>query len=75
MTKTASTEHYLVDQLLSTLISKDDIASTARSFLEANSGVEVCQKMLKMWERFVSTSFFPRNFTLNLPIYQSNYCL
>lgn len=57
MTKTASTEHYLVDTLLSTLISKDDIVSTARSFLEANSGVEVCQKMLRMWERFVSTSF------------------
>ena len=53
MTKTASTEHCLVDTLISTLISKDDVVSTARSFLEANSGVEVCQKMLEIFERFV----------------------
>ncbi|PWA82767.1 hypothetical protein CTI12_AA175490 [Artemisia annua] len=50
MTKTASAEHCLVDTLISTLISKDDVMSTARSFLEANSGVEVCQKMLEMFE-------------------------
>ncbi|GKC70164.1 hypothetical protein Tco_1116047 [Tanacetum coccineum] len=50
MTKTASAEHSLVDTLISTLISKDDVVSTARSFLEANSGVEVCQKMLEMFE-------------------------
>ncbi|KAF5784605.1 hypothetical protein HanXRQr2_Chr10g0418761 [Helianthus annuus] len=50
MTKTESAEHFLVDTLLSTLISKDDVASTARSFLEANSGVEVCEKMLEMRE-------------------------
>lgn len=50
VTKTASTEHFLVDTLLSNLISNDDIASTAHSFLEANNGVEVCQKMLEMWE-------------------------
>ncbi|XP_076904921.1 uncharacterized protein LOC143560521 [Bidens hawaiensis] len=51
MTKAESTEHFLVDTLLSTLISKDDVASAAHSFLKANSGVEVCQKMLEMWER------------------------
>lgn len=51
VTKTASMEHFLVDTLLSTLISKDNVASTAHSFLEANSGVEVCQKMLEIWER------------------------
>ncbi|KAF5807780.1 hypothetical protein HanXRQr2_Chr05g0237461 [Helianthus annuus] len=50
ITKTASTENLLVDTLLSTLINKDDVESTARSFLEANSGVEVCQKMLEIWE-------------------------
>ncbi|KAI3670346.1 hypothetical protein L1987_87937 [Smallanthus sonchifolius] len=50
MTKTVSSEHFLVDTLLSTLVSTDDVASTAHSFLEANSEVEVCQKMLEMWE-------------------------
>ncbi|KAL4566037.1 hypothetical protein LXL04_030146 [Taraxacum kok-saghyz] len=51
VTKNASLEHFLVDTLLSTLISKDNIASTAHSFLEANSGgVEVCQKLLQMRE-------------------------
>ncbi|XP_071724330.1 uncharacterized protein [Rutidosis leptorrhynchoides] len=44
----ASTEHFLLDTLLSTLINKDDIASTAHSFLEANSGVDMCQRMLEM---------------------------
>ncbi|CAI9291684.1 unnamed protein product [Lactuca saligna] len=50
VTKTSSSEHFLIDTLLSTLITKDNIPSTAHSFLEANSGVEVCQKMLQMWE-------------------------
>ncbi|XP_076902547.1 uncharacterized protein LOC143557331 [Bidens hawaiensis] len=50
ITKTVSTESYLVDTLLSTFVNKDDVASTARSFLEANKGVEVCQKMLEIWE-------------------------
>ncbi|XP_076932770.1 uncharacterized protein LOC143598445 [Bidens hawaiensis] len=50
ITKTVSTESYLVDTLLSTLVNKDDVASTARSFLEANKGVEVCQKMLEIWD-------------------------
>ncbi|XP_023760484.1 uncharacterized protein LOC111908928 [Lactuca sativa] len=50
VTKTASSEHFLIDTLLSTLITKDNIPSTAHSFLEANSGVEVCQKMLQIWE-------------------------
>lgn len=50
MTKGESKEHFLVDTLISTLISKEDVQSTAHSFLEANSGVEVCQKMLEIWE-------------------------
>lgn len=58
MTKAESTEHFLVDTLLSTLISKDDVASAAHSFLKANSGAEVGQKMLEMWERYVINLFF-----------------
>ncbi|KAI3820255.1 hypothetical protein L1987_07799 [Smallanthus sonchifolius] len=56
MAKTVSTENILVDTLLSTLINKDDVASTAHSFLEANSGVEVCQKMLEIWESLKPSS-------------------
>ncbi|KAJ9560473.1 hypothetical protein OSB04_005633 [Centaurea solstitialis] len=50
-TDNESTEHCLIDTLLSTLINKDEVASTAHSFLEANIGVDVCQKMLKRWDR------------------------
>ncbi|KAL8224655.1 hypothetical protein R6Q59_000251 [Mikania micrantha] len=50
MTKAVYTESCLVDTLLSTIIKKDDVASVAQSFLEANSGLEVCQKMLEIWE-------------------------
>ncbi|KAK9080827.1 hypothetical protein SSX86_000585 [Deinandra increscens subsp. villosa] len=50
MKNTVSTENYLVDTLLSTMIDKDDVESTAHSFLEANSGVEACEKMLEIWE-------------------------
>ncbi|KAI3685278.1 hypothetical protein L6452_34519 [Arctium lappa] len=49
-TDNESTEHLLIDTLLSTLINKDEVASTAHSFLEANIGVDVCQKMLKRWD-------------------------
>nr|XP_043637569.1 uncharacterized protein LOC122608533 [Erigeron canadensis] len=45
-----STEYLLIDTLLSTLTEKDEIASTAHSFLEANSGIDVCQEMLKVWD-------------------------
>lgn len=47
--ESTSMEHFLLDSLLSTLVSKDEVASVARSFLEANSSVEVCQRMLDMW--------------------------
>ncbi|KAI3806728.1 hypothetical protein L1987_22642 [Smallanthus sonchifolius] len=43
-------ENFLVDALISTLINKDEIASMSHSFLEANNGVDVCQKMLKIWD-------------------------
>ncbi|KAK6116160.1 hypothetical protein DH2020_008429 [Rehmannia glutinosa] len=42
-------EQILLDSLLTTLFGKDEITSTAHSFLEAHSGVEVCQKLLNMW--------------------------
>ncbi|KAI3460057.1 hypothetical protein Pfo_016720 [Paulownia fortunei] len=42
-------EQILLDFLLTTMFGKDEIMSTAHSFLEAHSGVEVCQKLLKMW--------------------------
>ncbi|CAI9266470.1 unnamed protein product [Lactuca saligna] len=42
---------HLVVTLLSTLINNDEVASTAHSFLEANSGVDVCQKILQIWDR------------------------
>ncbi|KAL2520695.1 hypothetical protein Fot_24618 [Forsythia ovata] len=45
----ASTEQSLLDSLLETMFGKDEIASTAHEFLEAYSGIEVCQKILKMW--------------------------
>ncbi|CAI9757866.1 unnamed protein product [Fraxinus pennsylvanica] len=42
-------EQTLLDSLLATMFGKDEIASTAHEFLEAYSGIEVCQKILKMW--------------------------
>ncbi|KAL9144026.1 hypothetical protein ABFS82_14G271000 [Erythranthe guttata] len=42
-------EEVLLDSLLTTLFGKDDIGPNALSFLEAHGGVEVCQKLLKMW--------------------------
>ncbi|KAL8511791.1 hypothetical protein ACS0TY_018284 [Phlomoides rotata] len=44
-----SEEQILLDSLLSTVIDEDEIASIALSFLEAHSGVEICQKLLTMW--------------------------
>ncbi|KAL6527282.1 hypothetical protein OROGR_016372 [Orobanche gracilis] len=39
-----------LDSLLTTLFAKDEITyDAAHSFLEAHSGVEVCQQLLKMW--------------------------
>ncbi|CAK9149032.1 unnamed protein product [Ilex paraguariensis] len=44
-------EQLFLESLLGTLNGKDEVASTAEAFLEANSGVEVCERMLKMWNR------------------------
>lgn len=45
----ASEEQILLDSLVNTLIHEDEIASTALTFLEANSGIEICQKLLTTW--------------------------
>ncbi|KAL0289469.1 UNVERIFIED_CONTAM: hypothetical protein Scaly_2702100 [Sesamum calycinum] len=42
-------EQILLDALLTAMFGKDETTSTANSFLEAHSGVEECQKLLKMW--------------------------
>ncbi|CAA2967567.1 Hypothetical predicted protein [Olea europaea subsp. europaea] len=44
-----SMEQTLLDSLLATMFGKDEIESTAHEFLEAYGGIEVCQKILKMW--------------------------
>ncbi|KAL4649443.1 hypothetical protein ACB092_01G014100 [Castanea dentata] len=41
-------ENSLLESVLTTLISKDDVSS-ARAFLEANGSHESCQRLLKMW--------------------------
>ncbi|XP_076941433.1 uncharacterized protein LOC143610985 [Bidens hawaiensis] len=43
-------ENFLIDSLVSTLVSTDEVASASYSFLEAYSGVDVCEKMLKIWD-------------------------
>ncbi|XP_015071970.1 uncharacterized protein LOC107016011 isoform X2 [Solanum pennellii] len=50
-TDDASVEQNLLDNLLETVIGRDAAASTAHAFLEANSGVEVCQRLLTKWKR------------------------
>nr|XP_009770627.1 PREDICTED: uncharacterized protein LOC104221294 isoform X2 [Nicotiana sylvestris]XP_016462726.1 PREDICTED: uncharacterized protein LOC107785852 isoform X2 [Nicotiana tabacum] len=50
-TDDVSVEENLLDTLLETLIGKDDAASTAHAFLEANGGMEVCQNLLTKWKR------------------------
>ncbi|KAA8538126.1 hypothetical protein F0562_027734 [Nyssa sinensis] len=44
-----SQEQILLESLMGTLVGKDEVAPTAHAFLEANSGVEVCQRFLKIW--------------------------
>ncbi|WMV26951.1 hypothetical protein MTR67_020336 [Solanum verrucosum] len=50
-TDDASLEQNLLDNLLETVIGRDDVASTSHAFLEANSGVEVCQRLMTKWKR------------------------
>ncbi|KAF5945731.1 hypothetical protein HYC85_015959 [Camellia sinensis] len=42
-------EQLLLESLITTLVGNDEVAPTAHAFLETNSGVEVCQRLLKMW--------------------------
>ncbi|XP_059631289.1 uncharacterized protein LOC132274132 [Cornus florida] len=51
-----SEEQILLQSLVATLVGKDDVEPTAHAFLEANSGVEVCQKLLKMWNNLRPSS-------------------
>lgn len=44
-------EQILLDSLLTTMFGKDETTPTALSFLESHGGVEVCQKLVKMWTR------------------------
>ncbi|CAL5332720.1 unnamed protein product [Camellia sinensis] len=44
-------EQLLLESLITTLVGNDEVAPTAHAFLETNSGVEVCQRLLKMWSR------------------------
>ncbi|KAF6174634.1 hypothetical protein GIB67_006286 [Kingdonia uniflora] len=44
-------ERNLLDTLVSTAIEKDEVATSARAFLETNNGVESYQRLLQMWER------------------------
>ncbi|XAR62125.1 hypothetical protein NMG60_11016754 [Bertholletia excelsa] len=48
-TESATTEQLLLESLITTLIGNDEFSPIALTFLEANSGVEVCQKLLKNW--------------------------
>ncbi|KAG6422032.1 hypothetical protein SASPL_118593 [Salvia splendens] len=42
-------EHRLVNSLFTAMFGKDEIVSTAHSFLEAHTGIEVCNKLLTLW--------------------------
>ncbi|XP_075511758.1 uncharacterized protein LOC142547382 [Primulina tabacum] len=42
-------EQVLLDSLLTSMFGKDDLETTALCFLESNSAIEVCPKILKMW--------------------------
>ncbi|CAN4092408.1 unnamed protein product [Withania somnifera] len=50
-TDDTSVEQNLLDNLLETVIDRDAAASIAHAFLEANSDIEVCQKLLTKWKR------------------------
>ncbi|XP_027149444.1 centriolin-like [Coffea eugenioides] len=45
----AATEQMLLESLLASALGKDNVMSTARSFLEANRGVDVFERMLSLW--------------------------
>ncbi|KAK9742656.1 hypothetical protein RND81_03G188900 [Saponaria officinalis] len=42
-------EQILLNALVASLVNKNEVAKTASTFLEANSGVETCRELLQMW--------------------------
>lgn len=42
-------EQNLLESLITTMVGNDEVMPTAHAFLEANSGVDVCQKLLLSW--------------------------
>ena len=44
-------EQILLESLITTLVGNNEVAPTAHAFLEANSGVEMCQRLLNRWNR------------------------
>ncbi|KAF5178772.1 28 kDa ribonucleoprotein [Thalictrum thalictroides] len=47
----ATLEEHLLDSVMTSMVDKDGVAANAHAFLEANSGVESCQMLLKIWDR------------------------
>lgn len=44
-------EEHLLHSLVDSMFDKDGRAATAHTFLEENSEVESCRRLLKMWDR------------------------
>ncbi|KAM0035997.1 hypothetical protein Hdeb2414_s0015g00453101 [Helianthus debilis subsp. tardiflorus] len=53
LTEGEFTENFLIDTFISSFINEDEVASASLSFLEADSRVDLCQKMLKIWDGLV----------------------
>ncbi|KAI8550320.1 hypothetical protein RHMOL_Rhmol06G0096200 [Rhododendron molle] len=45
----SAVEQLLLESLITTMVGNDEVTSTAHAFLQANSGVDVCQKLLNTW--------------------------
>lgn len=48
----SAVEQLLLESLITTMVGNDEVTSTAHAFLQANSGVDVCQKLLNTWNRW-----------------------
>ncbi|KAL3504793.1 hypothetical protein ACH5RR_034634 [Cinchona calisaya] len=48
-TEDTATEQMLLESLLASVIGKDDVVSSAHSFLESNRGINVFERMLNSW--------------------------
>ena len=47
----SAVEQFLLESLVTTLVGDNEVAQTAHAFLEANCGVDLCQSLLKKWNR------------------------